>query len=328
MQTEKDKIRLDLSLVSSILNHAGYKGLLNYLSLETYKRVNKDEYVDFHAMGEFAFIKDEKTWISFMDKLVGMKLAVRKGNYYISRTKKKDWRQFQDLFIKQSKRFNGFLHFDMTEIYILKESPELMDLLYLSIHQQVIKGKSISRGFIKDLTGVDKNLQRKIEDRQEDRYLEKITHHIPVGYGEEYEKKVGDIPTFNGHFNPRHMKCFKTSKKKSNCKVIQLGNKVKIKDLRICEFEYPKKAFKKHISNLNHLNDSSLQSDEVQEWNDLNMVLDTSESSKSNKFRGMLSTKDRRYASWKDFKNYDYDKINVISEDGTLIELRDTLNQN
>jgi hypothetical protein len=326
MQTEKDKIRLDLSLVSSILNHAGYKGLLNYLSLETYKKVKKDEYVNFDAMGEYAFIKSEKDWISSMDTLVEMKLAVKKGNYYISRSKKKEWRQFQEQFIKQSKKFNGFIHFDMTEIYIHKENPELTDLLYLSIHQQVIRGKSISRGFIKDLTGVGKTLQRTIEDRQDGRYLEKIEHHIPVGYGEEYKDKVGDIPTFNGRFNPKHLKCHKTNKSKSNCKVIQLGNKVKIKDLRICEFEFPKNSFKKVKSNLDCLNDSSMQSEEVQDWNNLNMVLDTSEKSKSNKFRGMLSTKDNRYMSWKDFKNYDYDKVNVLSEDGTLLQLRDTLN--
>ena len=57
------------------------------------------------------------------------------------------------------------------------------------------------------------------------------------------------------------------------------------------EFLKKKNRFSKPKSNLDHLNNP--QSDgEVQSWDDLNMVIDTSESGNSNKFRGLLSNKD------------------------------------
>ena len=138
MLSEKEKLRLDVKLVSSMMNHAGYKCLLNYLSLETYKKIVKDEYVNFNKIGKYSFINDEKTWIHFMDKLVELKLAVKNGNSYITRSKLTEWRKYMEENQKHCTRFNGYLHFDMTQLYIKKDHEDLKDLIYLSILGQKV----------------------------------------------------------------------------------------------------------------------------------------------------------------------------------------------
>lgn len=325
MDIEKDQIKVDLALVSSIMNYAGYKGLLNYLSLETYKKVIKDEYVNYSKFQQYSFLP-ESQWGKFMDKLVEMKIAVKNGSSYITRTKLKNWRDYALDNQKQCLKFNGYLVFNMAELYKRREDKDIKDIIYLGIIKSVTGGKSMSRGFIKSLTGVAETSQRRIEKRQEGNLIEVSDHHIPVGDTEFINNKLGDIPVFNGYVDAKSMTCNKTSKKKSNCKVVQLGNKLKIKDLRIIEFIRKKNRFNKVKSNLDHLNESP-KADEVQDWDGLNMVIDTSKDSSSNKFRGVLSSKDTRYTSWKDFKHYDYENVKVLDEDGNIADLRDILNQ-
>jgi hypothetical protein len=318
---EADQIKLDLTLVSSIMNYAGYEGLLNYLSIETYKKNIKDEYLDFSKFEPYSFF-NQKKWECSMDRLVEMSLVVKNKDHYISRKKNKDWFHFCENKTPMSNSLNGFIVFNLTELYKKRQDKHLKDYIYLSLVENVLKGKSYSRNFIKKITGIKPQQQRAIEDRHKGTIvLEVQKHHIPVNDNEIKNKKVRDIPVFNGVVSPKHMVCHKTSKNNSNCNVIQLGNKLKIKDQHISYFQI-KKTFKKSKS----LNDE-LKSSEVQDWEDFDMVLDTSKKARSNKFKGILSVKDTRRMSWKDFHHYDYDRVGVISENGTLVPLRTLLNQ-
>jgi hypothetical protein len=184
-----DELRLDLSLVSSILNHAGFQGLLNYISLETYKKLVRDEYVNYTKFQAYSFM-DEKSWVTHMEKLVEMKLAVKTSDHYITRSKLKDWKQFINANMDYCLKFNGYLVFDVAELYKMKDVTNLKDLIFLSIVREVIKGKSISRKFIRQLTGCDIALQKRIEERNEE-IVEKISHHVPL---KEYEGKKIDQP--------------------------------------------------------------------------------------------------------------------------------------
>ena len=325
MYLEKDQIKVDLSLVSGIMNYAGYKGLLNYLALETYKKVVRDEYVNYSNFAQYSFLTGSQ-WVKFMDKLVDMRVAVKNGTSYITRTKLKNWRDFALDNQKASLKLNGYLIFNMSEFYKSRELPDIKDRIFLSIVRAVTRGKSMSRGFIKSLTGISATSQRKIESRQQGTLLETNEQHIPVGDMEYKDGKVGDIPVFNGYVHPKSMTCNKTNKVKSNCKVIQLGNRLTIKDLHLIEFAWKKTRFNKSKSNLDQLNESP-KGNEVQSWDDLNMVIDTSEGSNSNKFRGVLSVNDKRYTSWKDFEHYDYENVKVLDENGNIADLRDILNK-
>ena len=59
MNEEIDKIKLDLSVVSFLLNHIGHDGLLTYLAFETKKKL-KDEYCPIRDFAFYTFVKNEK----------------------------------------------------------------------------------------------------------------------------------------------------------------------------------------------------------------------------------------------------------------------------
>lgn len=315
---QSNQIRLDLSTVSSILNHADYKSLLCYLSIETYKKVVKDEYIGFDMFSPYNFLNKKEDWEKSMDKLVSMNLAVRNGDFFITRRKLKDWRVFCNENTPSSLKLNGYIIFDMTLLYRYRGKRDLRDLLYLSLINSVGKGKSISRGFIKTLTGINKHTQRVIEREYEGVFIETHQYHLPIQENESME----GIPTFSGTFNPSTMS-FKKDKK-GNCKIAQLGNKIKIKNLIITKFQN-KKLKSKIESALDPVNKSS--DGEVHDWEDLRMVLDTSTDGKSLELRGILNTNDPRAKSWKDFKNYQYHKVSVLSPKGELTNLRSLLSK-
>jgi len=321
---EIDQIKLELPVVASIMNFAGYKGLLNYLSLETYKKVVKDEYLNFKKVSDYSFIKSESQWIKFMDKLVDMDLAAKNGKYYVTKRKLKGWRTFSEKNTPQCMKLNGYIIFNMSDLYNMRNEENIKDFIYLSLVENVIKGKSISRKFIKDITGVSSNIQRKIEKKYKDNVVFSIEHHVPISDREQSEGMVNGIPVFKGAISPKHMYCTKTKKEKSNCEVIQLGNKLKIKKLNISYFVSKKVNVSKKKSKL--LNDS-FKNEKVEDWDNFDMVLDTSIEGKSNKFRGILSINDPRYISWKDFKHYDYENVAVLTGNGALTDVRSILNQ-
>jgi len=324
---EKDQLKLEVRLVSSILNYAGHKGLLTYLSSEVYKKLIKDEYINYNKISQYSFSKHEKEWNHFMDKLVEMDLAVKNGSSYITRTKKKDWSEFCDKETSKCNKFNGHIIFNMTELYKARKRDDIKDLIYLSIRHSVIGEKSISRQFIKELTGVDKNTQRKIEQRQNETHCDVIEHHIPISYKEHKNGKVGDIPVFTGHVERNSMTCFKSKKKKSNCDVIQLGSKVKVKNLNLCHFLKNKKYINySSTNNLSSLNKSSTKDGEVQHQN-VELTLDTSGSYKSYKRDGYISTKDYKKQTWSYFKNSRFHKVAVLDNKGNLSDLRSCLNK-
>lgn len=320
--SDKTFIKVDLSVVSSIMHFAGHEGLLCYLSLETYKTFKKDEYLTHDMLGEFGFIKLDSSWTRHMNLLVDMKLATRNGDHFITRRKLKDWRVFASQTTPQSLEFNGYIYFNMSQLYRRRnECKNLRDLIYLSLVDNLARGKSISRPFIRKLTGISKFVQRNIEKKYNDIYIQKREHHIPLS-DKEVDKQ--NTPVFHGQFRPNELKCGKSLKSKSNCKVIQLGNKLKIKDLNISYFKN-KKVKSKSMSPSKNPN-KSLPNDEVCDWEKFDMVFDESDDSKSNKFKGILSVNDPRKMSWKDFNHYDYDTVKVLSKKGCFENLRNILN--
>ena len=236
----------------------------------------------------------------------------------------KAWKKYLYALQPQCTKFNGFLHFDVTELYRFRGKEDLKKVLYFGIMESFLNNKSISRGFIKDLTGVSPHSQRKMEGSD----LINIEEHvIPVSHQEGNETHLGSIPKINGYIDAKHMSCVKSKKSKSNCRAVQLGNRLKIKNVKICSFEYPKEKFVKSKSNLDQINKSSIEkNDEVYSWDDLSLVIDTSSGGGSLKSRGIVNYSDTRFSSWEDFKNYDYAKVNILSEQGEYTNLRDNIN--
>jgi len=315
MLLEKDQIQLDLPVVASILHYAGYNGLLSYLALETHKRVLKDEYLSFEKSEKTRFLENKEDWELYSQKLVDMGLAVKNGSHFITKSKMTSWKGWCEANFPNVLSLNGSIVFEMTELYKMKNNEELRDILYLSIIENINKGKSMSRSFIFKFTGLSSEKQKKLEDRYEGKYLTKETHHIPLN---DKEQKETDKPLFNGVVSPKEMICVKTNRKKSNCKVIQLGNKVKIKKLKVSNFVY--KKISKASNNVKKVA-------EVQDWENFDMVIDCSTEATSSKFRGILSTKDTRKISWKDFKHYDYDNVKVFDQHGNLTSFRTIISE-
>lgn len=324
---EKDKIRVPISVVSSIMNNGGYKALLNYLSMQTYKTLIKDEYLDYAKFKDYSFLK-ENEWIHFMDKLCYLKLAVKNGTYYTTRSKFKEWREFVEINNKQCLKFNGSIEYDMSLLYKHRFTDSLRDIIYIDLRNTVIRNKSISRKWITDLTGLSSKIQKSIENDNEGNFdIELIEHYIPVSSKEIKDGKVGNIPTFNGFLDHTNMSCFKTNSKKikqSNCRVVQLGNRMIAKSF-FSKLHIDKTQYKQKLkSNLSNVNMSSMKNDEVKDWYDYDILIDLSKESITK--NGILSCNNKEMKYRKKLKSFDYDKISVINSKGNLMNMRNQLN--
>lgn len=308
------------------MNNGGYKMLLNYLSMVSYKRVVKDEYLNYDKFKDYSFLK-EKEWEHFINKLCSMKLATKNGNHYTSRVKYKEWRAFAEKHTKQSLKFNGNIEFDMTELYSLKERKDLRELIYFDIRSSVVGSKSISRKWIQDLTGFTPALQRKLEKNSE-LIIQKLEHFVPVSHEERKGKnKIGNIPITNGYVDMSEMTCYKSKGKKANCRVIQLGNKVYTNTL-FTSFRYDKTQYSKQKSkNLSNLNKSSTKNDEIKDFDDYDMLVNECPEGINKSKRGFISNKDKRFKTTSKFKNFEFDKVSLLNKNGELINVREHLNE-
>lgn len=232
-------IRIGLDRISSILNYAGTDGLLAFLSVETFKYF-EDRYASFELMKKhYSLIKNENDWTKAMDKLVEMKLANNMQKYYITVKKLNNWKEWATTHTPKSLEFNGFIIFNMHEFYKkVHKKVDLKDLIYLTIRENVVKEKTYSRGFVKDLTGLSAEEQKKIEERHPDLVEVVGNQYVPISK----ETKVdSNKPIFPGEFVPSKFKCKRNSPRFSNCKIIQSGNKVKIKNLNLSYFQVGKR---------------------------------------------------------------------------------------
>lgn len=321
----KGHIKLELSLVSSILNYASYKELVNYICVQTHKEFITDEYVCFKDLNNLAFFT-ESDWNKSMDKLVLMGLACKNGSKYVTKTKLHSWKEFATINSKESLKLNGFILFDVYQLMRLKENEDLKDLIYLTLHKSVIRGKSMSRKFVQLVTGLSSQCQKNIEKKHQGVFVEVNEHHIPVGDTEIENKKVGEIPVLRGFVSPKRMDCIKTPVKKSNCNIIQLGNIVKVKNVFLSYYKPNQGSFSKRVSNINQLNNFSLEN-EVVAWDSLDMTVDSSEDGKTNKRDGIISYKDSSYYVMKDIKNYNFDNVAQIDANGCFTNFRMNLNR-
>jgi hypothetical protein len=320
----KEEIRLPLMVVSSIMNNGGYKALLNYLSMQCYKANVNDEYLNYEKFKDYSFF-NEREWIKYMDKLCDINLATKNGSHYVTKTKYKQWRVFADKYAKRSLKFKGTMIYDMALLYKKRKTGSaLKDLVYTDLRNSVIKNKSISRRWIHDLTGFDSKTQKRIEI---DLGLIPQEHYLPVSSNEVKNNKVGKIPTFDGYLDHTTMSCFKTQNKsnKSNCRVIQLGNKLNTK----CTFSYlhvDKNQYKKRTKgNLSTLNISPKLDEEVKDWYDYDILIDSSSSGVTK--RGIISSGDKKYKSRQKLKSVGYDCVSVIDENGELKNIRNLLSK-
>ena len=309
------------------MNNGGYKALLNYLSMQSYKTLIKDEYLDFAKFKDYSFLK-ENEWVHFMDKLCYLKLATKNGTHYTTRSKFKEWREFADVNSKQSLKFNGSIEYDMSLLYKYRFTDSLRDIIYIDLRNTVVKNKSISRKWITDLTGLSSKIQRSIEnDNEGDFDIEVIEHHIPVSSKDIKNGKVGNIPTFNGFLDHSNMSCFKTTSEKmkqSNCRVVQLGNRIITKSF-FSRLHIDKTQYKQKLkSNLSNVNMSSTKNDEVKDWFDYDILIDLSPDSITK--NGILSCNSTKMKYRKKLSSFEYDNISVINSKGSLMNMRSQLN--
>lgn len=329
-------ISLGVDRISSILTYAGTDALLAYLSVETFKHF-EDKYCNFNLLGNFSLIKSEKVWLESMDKLVEMKLATACGNYYITRTTLNDWQEFAKKNTPKSLQFNGFIVFNMTELYKNSDTKtRLKDLIYLTIRENVVKDRNYSREFVKDLTGFDKEAQKRIEERNSD-IVEVIGDQFkPIS---KFDKVDDKKPIFPGHFVPSQLKCIRVSNKNSSCRVIQSGNKVKIKPLNLSYFKVGKRfndsCKRDEVKSMKGNNESCNRGKVVSrkivpknslQWNDFDMVIDSSRDFENYSDQKLVHKNDRRKSSWKNFKTMNYSKIMVLDQNGSLKTLGESIN--
>jgi len=313
MDSGKNILKLRLSLVSSILHECGPKGLLSYISVETYKKIAKDEYVTFEMLKDFSLLSDKNEWEDSMNQLVDMKLVVKNGDHFITRSKMKEWKKWAASNCGISLKFNGHVIIDLSEIYKLKNKRDMNDFIYLSLINCVLYNKSISRQFIYELTGVKKDEQKKIEERQE-KHIEVKQHVVPVSKIEQY--KLTDHPIMDGTLNTKKLKCKTTKQTFSNCKVTQVGNKYNI-NLKLFKFLKPKTYNRVRTA----LNDVLNSNTGVHHWCAVDLIIDTSSDAVSNLSEKVVTVKDKI-----DWNKYNINKVYTFSNNGNLSPIRSSIN--
>jgi len=244
---------------------------------------------------------------------------VQNGTHFITRVKLKEWKQYSTQNDPKPLTLNGFIVFNMSELYKLKNNPDLKDLIILSVIQNVTKGRSVSREFIQTLTGLKAHQQQKLAERNPE-LIKTLETIIPINEIEE-RNIVNKNKIFSGVYLPQLIKCKKATKKYSNCKIAQQGNRYKIKDLGFSFFEYKKSS----VSYTRPPNNFLLDKKEVRDWEDFDIVLDASKNSDTIRLRGIINMKDKKETSWKDFKTYDTQNVDVLKENGILTNLRSIL---
>jgi hypothetical protein len=306
------------------MNNGGYKCLLTYLSMECYKKTVEEEYLTYEKFKDYSFL-NEKEWTYFMNKLCKIKLAVKKGDHYITRSKYKEWRRYTEVNDKKCLKFNGNMYYDMSLLYTNRGKDNLKDLVYIDLRNSVVRNKSISRKWVCDLTGVGIKAQKRLEKKYEDDLLIKSEHHIPVDHNEVKKNKVGKIPTFDGYIDHHSMSCFKTKNKskQSNCRVIQLGNKI-ISESLFSRSWVDKTQYKQRKGNLSNLNKVPMKGSEVKDWYDYDLLVDSSKSGITK--RGIISCNDKKMKTREKLKKCDFQDVSVISENGGLFNIRSILN--
>jgi hypothetical protein len=303
---EEDKIQIELSVVSSILNNAGFMGLCDFLALETYKHIIQDEYVNFKKIEPFLINKSEKRWLKSMGKLCDLGLAVNNNGHFISRTKLKDWRQKN----AEYQKYGGYIVFDLNEMYRKKEN--ITDLLYLSISSSVMCSNTYSRGWVEKLTGVTPYRQRLIEKRNPD-IIQTNQNLQPVGavrlnkLEEEGKKAV----VIKATFDSKNLQMVRGGR----INTIQYANKIKCKNLGLAYLKSKKNTIN---------NKPFWRKDEVADWKKIDTVIDTETTCDTT--GKLIASNDTCKKTWQGFHTSAFDSVRVLSEKGSLITLRKAIN--
>ena len=146
-------------------------------------------------------------------------------------------------------------------------------------------------------------------------------------------------PIFPGHFVPSQLKCVKVNHKNSNCNVIQHGNKIKIKPLNLSYFKVGKRfndsCKRDEVKSAKGINNPCNRGEVISrkivpknslQWNDFDMVIDSSRDYGNHYVQGFVSKNDRRQSSWKKFKSLKFEKIMVLNHNGSLKTLGESIN--
>jgi len=313
MVAQKSKLRFHTSMASSILHHCGYEGLLCFAELTTYKRFMGDKYVNFESLGKARLTTDKTRFLKIIEKLVEMKLVNKMGDNYTVRRKFKEWKEWASENTKESLTLGGFIDLKLCPLYKSKSREDLRELIYLSVITSTVKSKSISRGFIQKLTGLSKQCQRKIEKKFPD-LVSIESNYVAV---DRDEKSFFSQPSYAGNINGKYMHCGKTSKR-GNCRVVQTGNALKLKNENLKLFESVKtKNYNKKPSILNNI---LTRECEVQSLDHIDLLVDISKDA-------INGPKVATAKSNINFRNVQLKKTFVIDELGNVKNIRHTFNQ-
>jgi hypothetical protein len=314
-------LRIDLDIASSILNHCDHRGLLTYMSLITCKNIKNIHYINYKTIQEFSLISNQKDLDYALKKLIELKLVYRLGNRYTCRVKKKEWSIRAEKYTPDALTLGGILNIEIDAFYRFKnEKRNLKEMLYLTIMDAVQQGKSVSRKFIREVTGVSEKTQKRIHFKYKD-YIKEKEHYIPINTEEKY--KIGNIPTINGQFNSETKQFTGFKQHKKRFKMIRGGNKVYVDPLyRFGSLEYSKPKKERESW---YLNESVQKRDEVVDWDSFMATIDFDEDSQSKRNYDLVSFKDTRYSTWDKMFRYNFAKINVITETGEIMNIRDYL---
>jgi hypothetical protein len=312
---------IDLDVTSMILNHCGIKGYLTYLSFVTYKKHNGDTYTTPEGLNECSLLESIKDYSTPLKKLQEIGLIVKRGKQYTATTKNKRWLTFANKSYKDSLGLGGTLVLSMDEFYTLKKCPikNVEERMYLTLTNAVRKGNSLSRKFMKLITGVSPKRQASIEKKYEG--VNSGDVFFPINA--EERDKIDSMPFMKGRFDSNSI-IAKSEGKQNNCTVAQMGNSLAIHP-SLCHGFLQRKVAREKRESLS-LNEP-VQRGEVCDWDSFYATIDlsTEELDRTKKAFDFYNVKDKRQKTWDRLKKNPYSAVNVITKKGEIVNLRDFL---
>lgn len=298
-----DKVIMDLSVVSSIMNEVGIMGLLDYISVETHKHIIADEYINFHKIQPLLFNKSESRWKKSMNQLCKIGLVTCNNGQYITRTKLKDWKSLNAKYTK----YGGKIIIDITKLYRDSKERNVTDLLYLNIISSVMSYNTYSRGWIEGLTGYSPFRQRQVEKNNKD-IIEVYENLQPITKLQIKDIEKRNLPVIKANIYTSKMAVIRN--KKGKVLTTQAANKIRFKNEGLVYYKRNKKA---------NYNKSFWVKDEVVCRESIERIIDLSTNAISDGI--VVASYDKM-----DCVGLDYDKVQILTENGRMINLRGAIN--
>jgi hypothetical protein len=320
-----------------------YEHLWEYFTIESFKKLHGRHYFRWEEFRRTSFCSHKAKWIKTMDDLCEIGLAEKAGNAYTTKRKICDeWiascienDALKQLTINPK---NNHIHLlDIDRLQEINSKTKFKDYVYVSLIGMYQDHGTLTRNFIKELTGCSKHQQLKIEERNSD-YIEvsknyKAVDTHEVDWVERKLKKGSSSPCFPGYINQSLTECFITDTKRSNCYLVQTGNVYKInhttemliKIKNIVKYKNKKNTRIKNTINYfdnkeeKGMSEAALGVNSRASFDEVSLVLDLDKQTRS-EFQHYLTPNNMGKTGYKKFKRFfnDFQNMFVLDSKGNF----------